>query len=459
MRRTQLRQFLITVFAIGVVTTACSNSLSLEESAQLAEARAEIAEQLDAKPATPPDVTEWSNSSLPLPFSPLTSAGGNVVYRTVEDEQLYLVAISAASGSEQWRRKIDPLGQLRGTAPPPLVIPELALVIETQSGTFRHKLTAFDATGEELWSETLDVDAVPAFRCGSDVCARYGNTLTKYNALTGNTTTFDGVSPLNTIFTTTQSYVFGAGPRTDDATVDWVGLSDAETGEELWTITRATLDEHSGAQGNPNFGWGATIFEDEGVITVFLGSENPGYAGVQTGLDLSTGEVLWTIVDETACIFSDYSPDAVILCTSDEDSQSISRIDVTTGTPLWTHPIGGADDFIWTDAVGDFVLVEGTDGYLVLDITTGSQMPSRDVQLCGFNQPWQDIDVFWSDEPVTYRAASHPALCNSDLEAITAAEAVEAGDPLSDATLLRLDNGWSISVGIDGSLSGTYTGG
>ena len=446
------------ILAAAAVLVLASCSQSPQQIAAIRQERAELASQLNAQ-VDAPQVTEWSNANLPVPFSPLTSAGGNVLYRTVEDQTLYLVAVAASSGRELWRHEIDPVGQLRGTSPPPLAIAELAIVVETESSRFFDKLTAFDAsTGEELWSETLEFNAVPAFRCGDDVCTRFETTLTRFEAVTGMSTVVDDVSPLNTIFVTTETYAFGASPRTDDAATEWLGLHHVETGEEFWRVSMLELGARSGIGAHPNFGWGASIFQEEGVIALFVGSDDPNYAGAYLGIDITTGRILWTLIDEQGCIFSDYGPDDIVVCTADESSQNISRIDVTTGTPTWTRRTGDVDDFVWANALGKFVVIDGPDGYVALDIETGEDVPASDLQLCGFAQPWQGIEVFWADEPVTYRAASHPALCDSELGAVTAAKAVAADDGLANAALLNLGNGWSVAVDIDGSLSGTYTG-
>ena len=448
---------------IGTFITAClvatgcggeptAAELSLEARKSRVEAVAAAIDEM----SQPPSTTNWATNELPVPSSPLTSVAGNVIYRAVENGTLYLIAVSAQEGTEVWRQEIDPLGQLRGTAPTPLVLEELAFVVSPQFIDSQERLTAFDAlTGETVWSEAADFFAVPAFTCGVNVCTHNAQRRNEYDALTGTLSTSVQAPHVETIFATTSQLVFASGPRPDGNT-DWVALHEADTGDLLWKANRADVEAAAGITVSPEFGWNAVVDEPEGIVAWYAGTDNADYSGVWTGFDIKTGEVRWTYVDQQDCIFDDYAPAEILVCSTNASNQLISRLDLARGEPAWSAVIGSSDEYAWTGAVGDYVFAESASGLTIFDVASGAARERSEVQLCGFRQPWQSIDVGWWDEALSYRAASLPALCDENLATVTAKDANEIDPGLSRAAHLSVGNGWFVAVGVDGELSGVY---
>ena len=339
-----------------------------------------------------------------------------------------------------------------------MVLQELAIVVSPQFVDSEERLTAFDAiTGEIIWSEDADFYAVPAFRCGIDVCTHNEQKRTQYDALTGKRTTSFRAPHVETIFDSTVRHLFASGPRPTGNT-DWVALHDAISGTEIWKADRSAVEEAASVTVSPEYGWSAIIDESNDIVAWYAGTNDPAFAGVWTGFDMNSGEIRWTYASEQSCVFDDFTPDAILVCRTEGDEQSISRLDTATGNSVWSAVTGTSDDYVWTSAVGGFVFAESANGLTVIDLETGNDIQPTDIQLCGFGQPWQSIDVGWWDEPVSYRAASLPALCDMDLAAVSAAEALKLDPALAAAAHISVGNGWSVAVGVNGELSATHTG-
>jgi len=435
--------------------------LALAVSACASDGNSQTAPAPDTSFADPkqPAVDSWINAELPEPFSLLAGTGGVIAYQAVVDNNLVVIGVDGASGGELYRLDTHPLSELRAVTPALVVIEDEGVVVRAVLNGNRASLSATEiATGLQVWSTPIPLSSGQPFACGEAVCVRSPDGHFSFDPKSGDQLEDGDFGGSTVLGVALDGTVITSSDRTNPTgNFDRLIAIESPDSSPRWEIERSKFEDASSVAVNPSSGWGTTIDEELGVVALYLGAEtDPSAFGVLSGVDLSTGELLWTDIDNSRCQFSDHLQPALVVCGVDDNgaTSTVERLDFRTGLPIWTISTDPEEVF-WIDVIGSNIQIVTDSSSTMVSLDSG-KLVDTPATLCVRDSTFVDID-YGGGELVGYRSAQQPTVCSPNGGPMTAeqilATDIDAGPALVDVGGDRL-----VTVNSAGVLSGTRSG-
>jgi hypothetical protein len=340
-----------------------------------------------APTTTVAEPTVWSGEPLPRPISDLELVDDVVVFEAVDEGDMLVAGVDAATGELVYALPAASYGRFLGQTSGVALIDGVALRYapgDNGPAAFGHDA----ATGEELWSLELDGSPRPAYDCGGAFCVSTEATRHIIDPQAGTVERVPAPAALRVVYLDAGIEIIPVdAPGPYDPPLALTAL-DRYT-EEVWRIDGEALSAAIGHDVMLATGWTGWSPTD-GIGALFLGhvfaegweEGDPigeewigveGWGGI--GFDVATGEITWGVGD----IWPVFSVDGLVLDSAGVDLEisnyvfeGVRRLDPLTGESRWSveFPTTRGRDIQITQA-GGVVRLSVSEEVRWLDFETG----------------------------------------------------------------------------------------